>query len=194
MNETENYLLHKKSTLAKSIPAGFIVNLIGAMTAFGLTFVSCTIFQNGTRYQVVDPVIHGSISACIRSLCLSQQSTVAALLFLFFTGFTVCAKGISFVLCLWRGASLGCAAALLSSGLLIGFAGTWHAGLLLSFLGTVIFILLSSYASVYSDCILRTFSAGEYRYASSLIREYCFCFLTLSGGVLSIGILSVHFM
>lgn len=191
MNETENYLLHKRSTLAKSIPAGFIIHLIGAMTAFGLVFAFYSVFCQGIRCRAADPVVYGKWSALIRSLCLSQSGNIFSLLLLFLTGFTICSKGISFLLCLWRGASLGCAAALLSSGCVISISGTWHAGLLLSFLATVLFILLTSYVTVYSDCILRTFSMREYRYTSSLIREYCLCFLTLSGAVLSAGILSV---
>lgn len=191
MNDTENYLLSKKSTLSKTIPAGFLVNLIGAMGAFGIVYVLYGIFAPQTRYHVIEPVVYGDFSDLIRSLCLSQSCTVIALAVMFFSTFTVCSKAISFFLCLWRGTCLGCAASLLSSGLVSGISDCWNIGLSLSFFSTVIFIFLSSYSAVYSDCILKTFASAEYRYASSLTNEYIKCFLTLSGGVIIVGIISV---
>lgn len=194
MNETESFLLHKRSTLSKSIPTGFIIHLIGTMIAFGITFAIYSLFQNGTRYQVTTPLVFEDLTDCIYSLCLSQTGDTVALLILFISGFAVGARGVSFLLCLWRGISFGCVVSLLSSGLLIGYAETWYAGLLLSFLATILFILLSSYVSVYSDCILRTYSTRKRRYTSSLTREYCLCFLILSGSILSVGIVSFLFM
>lgn len=191
MNDTESYLLHKKSTRAKAIPAGFLVNLTGAMTAFGIVYVLYSSFGTGSQYRVIEPVVSGDVLTFAKSLCLSQPGTLAALLILFFSTFTVGAKGISFFLCLWRGASLGCTSSLLASGCVFGVSAYWNIGLSLSFISTAVFILLSSYSSVYSDCILMTYSAGEYRYTSSLIREYIKCFLTLSGGVITAGIISV---
>lgn len=194
MNDTENYLLHKKSTLAKSIPAGFLVNLIGAIASFCITYMLYGIFLPDTRYRAVEPLVTGDIYSLVKSLCLSQPETLASLLILFFSTFTTGAKAISFFLCLWRGASLGCASSLLGIGIIYGISDYWNIGLSLSFFATVIFILLSSYSAVYSDCILKTYSNGKYRYTSSLICEYVKCFLTLSGGVIIVGGLSVILM
>lgn len=194
MNDTENYLLYKKSTLSKTIPAGFLVNLVGAMGAFGIVYVLYGIFAPQTRYQVIEPIVYGDFFSLVKSLCLSQPGNLIALVILFFSTFTVISKGISFFLCLWRGASLGCAASMFASGLISGISDYWNVGLSLSFFSTVVFILLSSYSAVYSDCILKTFASGEYRYASSLTNEYIKCFLTLSGGVIIAGIISVFLL
>lgn len=190
MNDTENYLLHKKSTLARSISTGFLMNLVGAIIAFVLIYIIYGIFIPDAHFRVVQTVIYSDIFLLMKSLCLTQNGNIVALLVLFFSAYTVCSKAISFSLCVWRGASLGCMASMLEAGLIDGISEHWNIGLSLSFFSTVIFILLSSYSAVYSDCILKTCAVGEYRYTSSLTGEYFRCFLTLSGGVLTAGICS----
>lgn len=191
MNDTENYLLHQKSILSRLIPAGFLINLLGVMLAFGTVYAFYTAVSPTSVYSVQIPVVSADLNASVTALIQTQTKLLTALVLLFLSGFTVFSKTAAFFLCSWRGAGLGCTAALLSSGSLKGVSDSVNTGLFLAFFAALLYVLLASYSAVYADCILHTCSNGKYRYVSSLVKEYFLCFLTLSGIVLAAGILSI---
>ncbi len=191
MNETELYLLRKKSALPHLLTSGFLLRLIGLLLAFGVSFLIYQILEPAAYFRPVSPLIRGDLISLLLSLITGQLPSLLLLAILFTSVFFIGGRTLGYILCSWKGATLGCLCSLILSGRL---SHTVFYAVLFYFLSAVILVLLSAYAAIYSDCILKTHAAGEYRLASALSREYILCFLTLSGGVILTGMLSSLFV
>jgi len=189
MNGTENYLLARKRELPKTIPACVILLMIAVMSSFGVGYAFFSSFPPEAVFRIASPAVGIDIPSSLLSLARTKSGEVIELAILAVSSFTVFSKAVILLLCLSRGLSLGCASSLYLSGLVSGDIRDAAAYILFGFASAVLFAVLAAYSSVYSDCIIRSCASGERRYACALSREYAVCFLTFSGGVLSVGIL-----
>jgi len=187
VNESELYLLRKKSALPQLLTSGFLLRLIGLLLAFSISFLLYQALEPAAYFRPVSPLVRGEVLSLLLSMITGQAPTLFLLLLLFASAFFVGGRCIGYCLCAWRGASLGCLCSLILSGRL---SQTGFYAVLFYFLSTVFFLLLSAYTVIYSDCIMKTWAAGEHRLTFSLAREYLLCFLTLAGGVILTGMLS----
>lgn len=190
MIDTETYLIHLKSDFLRRIAAGFIVCIIVfAMSCVLAYLVAWWGFDDA--YMITSPITVNGVVGTVKSAAVSQIPNVIALAVLFASVFTVVNKWIVMLLCLWKGACLGCAAYLMGSGAVRGISGTWAWSLTFYFLAAVAFMVLASVSLVYSQVICRMFAAEEKKYTASIGMEYLKCFLVMSGGVLILGCISV---
>jgi len=191
MNPIENYLLYRARSFPKHISAGFIIHMIVTMVSFGIVYSFFMIFPPDARFILTHSVALNNPAAAVISVAEALSGITVSLLVLFVSSFTVFSRRIMYFLCFWRGASLGCAAALLVSGVISGLPANASCALMTAFLQTVVFVLLVSFSDVYSDCFLQIFSQNDRLYKNAVVREFLLCYLTLSGIILSAGIIEV---
>ena len=177
-------------------PEGDLVNEIIAYMSMG-NHVSTTKIQTKFNIgypraaRIIERLSLNNPAAAVISVAEALSGITVSLLVLFVSSFTVFSRRIMYFLCLWRGASLGCAAALLVSGVISGLPANASCALMTAFLQTVVFVLLVSFSDVYSDCFLQIFSQNDRLYKNAFVREFLLCYLTLSGIILSAGIIEV---
>lgn len=189
MNGTENYLLLRKKELPKTIPGYIIILMLAVMASFGIGYAFFSYFQPHALFRISLPVLGEDYSSSAAALARTKSGEILELLILAVSSFTVFSKAAILLLCILRGLSLGCVSALYIAGLLSGSITGISGYILFGFASAVIFAVLAAYSSVYSDCIVYSCASGERKFAFALAREYAVCFLTLSGGVLSVGII-----
>ena len=191
MNPIENYLIYRARSLPKHISAGFIIHMIVTMVSFGIVCSFFMIFPPDARFILTHSVALSNPSASIVTFAEALSGITVSLLVLFAASFTFFSRKIMYFLCIWRGGSLGCAAALTASGAISGLPATASCALMAAFLQTVVFILLVSFTDIYSDCLLQIFSHNDRLYKNAVVREFLLCYLTMSGVILFAGIIEV---
>ncbi|MGN1345748.1 MAG: hypothetical protein ACI4V1_03120 [Eubacteriales bacterium] len=187
MNDTGNYLLQMRETLAERLAARFLAGLALLVLSCGISFALLSLYTPGGYFLAVNPVERSGFFHTILSLVRSTLPSAVCLLLLYAAAHTVFADAVSIAVLAWRGLCLGCAGRLMSSGSVASIGRFWTLALTLYFVASVLMILLAAYSSLYSLCLCRVHSDGAHRLRSEVAQEYLRLFLILSGGVFAAG-------
>lgn len=190
MSDIESYLWCIKNNFLKRTSTYCLIYFLVCVVPFSIAFMVPKFVSCSGAYYILDPISKGNASLAIKSILSSQIPLTLQLVILLCSVFTLCNKYITAILVSWRSISLGAAISFVNEGYVLGgsisplaFSGY--------FVATLLFIILASVASVYSEAISHTLLSGSRRFTVSLAAEMIKYYLILSGGIFILGCISV---
>ena len=102
MNHIENYLLYRAGLLPKHLSAGFIINMIAAMSSFAGMYSFFMIFPPNADFIVTQSPALNSHASAVSLLTEALGGITVSLALLFFSCFSIFARKIMLLLCIWR--------------------------------------------------------------------------------------------
>ena len=193
MNDTENFLVHLKSELARRVLRSFLAFFALYAAALVISFLLFNNFDFGKYVVACDGSGVGIING-IGNAVKSVFPLALSMILIYLSAYSPFCSAMSAVSAAYFGLSLGTSAALIGRKMLVGVGTGWRVAAWLSFAAAMVMMLFSAVSMLYSCALTYTFSRGEKRYFRSLAAEYTKCFLVISGGVFVLGCASAVFI
>ncbi|MBQ2278152.1 MAG: hypothetical protein II333_06235 [Clostridia bacterium] len=184
MNDTKNYILGLRDTLAERLAGRFLFFLLLFALSCGGAFAVTSRIPCGGYFLAVHPLnTGGSLPHTAVSLIRCTLPAAVSLLIIGLSVHTAASQAVSAAVILWRGVCLGCAGALMADGTVRSLGTHWILALTLCFAASVLIILLAACTHVYSLGLCRAYADRTHRIRREIAGEYLRVFLILSGGV-----------
>lgn len=188
MNDTKNYILNLRDTLAGRLAGRFLFFLFLFALSCGIAFAVTSQTSFGGYFLAVRPVETGvGFPRTALSVIRCTLPSAVSLLAVWISAHTTFSQAVSAAVLLWRGLCLGCAGGLMNGGTVVSIGPHWTAALILYFAASVLIVLLAACTHVCSLCLCRAYADRMFRIHREIEGEYLRIFLVLSGGVFLLG-------